>query len=439
MSKIKQYSSYKDSKIEGIRKIPEHWKINKIKNLFQIYNGSTPKSNEKYWDGKICWITPADYKTESVYINQSNRTITKEGYDSCGTHLVKKGSIIISTRAPIGTVAIANKKLCTNQGCKSLEKIKELNTKYYYYFFTISKNELENLGKGTTFMELSTSDLNNFLITTPSFEEQNEIVKYLDHKTSTIEENITKNKKLIELLKEKRTTIINQAVTKGLNPETQMKESGIEWIGKIPEHWIISRLKFNISKKAQYGANKEPEKNDEKQDVRYIRITDINENGFLKDSKVYLSREDANEFILNKNDILFARSGATVGKAYLHQNTSEICCYAGYLIRYITKKTLNSKYLLYFTMSKSYWAWIHYVSTQSTIENVSADKYNELIVPLPDYLEQTEIIEYLDSKTNKIDITIEKIERNIELLEEYKESLIHHVVTGKIDVRCAEV
>lgn len=435
----KPYPQYKESGIQWIGKIPEEWSSHKIKDYLEFDIGGTPPtSHEEYFEGDNVWISIEDLTTnKTIDIKNSKKKISDEAIKKSNVKLIKKGSLLFSFKLTVGETAFAGCDLYTNEAIAAFKQNKNISLNYLKYLLKVGfeNNAFENIYGAKIF----NSELIKFAkIIKPSFIEQEQIAKYLDNKTTKIQKTITKNKQLITLLKEKRTTLINQTVTKGLNPDVQMKESGIEWIGQIPEHWKLSRLKFNISKKAQYGANKEPEKNDEKLDVRYIRITDIDDNGFLKDSKVYLSKEDAKEFLLNENDILFARSG-TVGKAYLHKNNLEKCCFAGYLIRYVPSKTLNSKFLLYFTLSKCYWSWIHYVSTQATIENVSADKYNELILPIPPLIEQENINEYLDNQTKNIDKTIEKVEKNIELLEEYKESLIHHVVTGKIDVRGVEV
>ncbi|MGI6481656.1 MAG: restriction endonuclease subunit S [Methanobacterium sp.] len=155
-----------------------------------------------------------------------------------------------------------------------------------------------------------------------------------------------------------------------------------------------------------------------------------------KDSFAYLSKENARGFILEEGDVLFARSGATVGKVYYYSSNDGNCCFAGYMIRYVTnKELLISQFLLYYSLSKSYKEWIKVVSTQSTIENVSADKYDELYIPTPNISEQKQIVEHLDGEISQIDGIIIKIEQKILLLEEYKKSLIHHVVTGKVDVR----
>ena len=141
MGKLEKYSSYKDSGVAWLGEIPEHWEVNKLKYISNIYNGATPSSGtERFWNGNISWVTPTDFN-KSNYINQTERKITKSGLNSCGTTLVPKNSIIMTTRAPIGNIAIAENELCTNQGCKSIVINKKTDEKYMFYQFS-TKSEL---------------------------------------------------------------------------------------------------------------------------------------------------------------------------------------------------------------------------------------------------------------------------------------------------------
>lgn len=205
----------KDSGIEWIGEIPKDWNIGKIKNFYQVICGSTPKSQIlSYWNGDIIWITPSDYKTDDIFINSSKRKITEEGIKSCGTTLVPKGSIIVSNRAPIGSVAIANTELCTNQGCKSLvNKCNLINNKFMYYYISIMEDVLNVFGRGTTFLELSTFDLSNFNCVFMNKKEQEEIVEYLDKKCAEIDNLIRKKQELITQLETYKKSLIYECVT----------------------------------------------------------------------------------------------------------------------------------------------------------------------------------------------------------------------------------
>jgi type I restriction enzyme S subunit len=207
--------SMKDSGVEWIGEIPEHWNIQKLKRIFQVLNGSTPKSdNPLFWNGNIIWVTPEDLSlTVSSVICKSSRQITAEGYDSCGTNLVPNGSIIVSTRAPIGYVKIAGVELCTNQGCRSLVKKTVTNEKYLFYYLSSFGSVLNSLGQGSTFAELSSENLKMFQTPIPPIVEQITITRFLASETSKIDGLISKHLKLIDLLKEYKTSLITQAVT----------------------------------------------------------------------------------------------------------------------------------------------------------------------------------------------------------------------------------
>lgn len=425
----------KDSGIEWIGEIPEEWKITKVKKLFNVINGATPKSdNPAFWNGNIVWITPADMDNETMKIYCSNRTITQKGLDSCGTTLVPQNSIIISNRAPIGQVCIAGVELCTNQGCKSLIGVSEIDYRYYYYFILIQTEILNMLGRGTTFLELSSFDLANYFVPLPIFQEQIQIANYLYRKCTKIDKTIEKQKQVIEKLKEYKQSIITEAVTKGLNPDMSMKDSGIEWIGEIPGQWKLCRLKSLLTMPMQYGANESGEQFDENE-PRYIRITDIDMDSKLKDDgKLSLPLDRAKPYLLDDGDILFARSGATVGKSFIYSKEFGLSAFAGYLIRAKLNEKSLPKFVFYYTLSNSYIEWKNRIFIQATIQNIGANKYSNMEIAMPLIEEQKEIINYLDNKCSKIDNVITKKESLIKKLTEYKKSLIFECVTGKKEI-----
>lgn len=204
----------KDSGIEWIGKIPCEWKVCKIKNIFKIYSGATPKSEQsEYWNGNIIWITPADYKTTDKYISSGKRFLTQEGYDSCGTTLVPENSIIFSKRAPIGSVAISQVPLCTNQGCLACVCERNANAEFYYYVMSAFTTIFELYGSGTTFKEISFDSFSAFNIPFPSMLEQQRIVDFLNNKCAEIDNLISEKEKLIINLEEYKKSLIYEYVT----------------------------------------------------------------------------------------------------------------------------------------------------------------------------------------------------------------------------------
>jgi type I restriction enzyme S subunit len=228
-----RYPAYKDSGVEWLGFTPSHWSTAPIKRQFQVVGGSTPKSDApEFWDGSVPWVTPADLSRLTGFeISSSLRTITEAGLQSCGTTMVPPGSVVLSTRAPIGSLGISAIELCTNQGCKALVPRAEQPTRFLAYLLSVNAAELNIRGRGTTFLELSADELGAFRVPVPPPTEQTAIATFLDHETAKIDALVAEQERLIELLKEKRQAVISHAVTKGLDPSAPMKDSGVEWLG----------------------------------------------------------------------------------------------------------------------------------------------------------------------------------------------------------------
>ncbi|RJR21963.1 MAG: restriction endonuclease subunit S [Desulfobacteraceae bacterium] len=204
----------KPSGVEWLGDIPEGWYTVKIKQVFDIVNGATPKSGvESYWDGSITWITPADLSKTDMYVRDSERKITEEGFNSCSTKMVPQNNIVLATRAPIGNIRINSVDLCTNQGCKGLILKTTDSISYLFYSLMSNEKQLQRLGDGTTFAELSNSKLSVFKLPLPPLTEQQEIVTYIETKTQTIDKAIERINKEIDLITEYRTSLISNVVT----------------------------------------------------------------------------------------------------------------------------------------------------------------------------------------------------------------------------------
>jgi type I restriction enzyme S subunit len=430
---MKKYDNYKDSGIEWIGQIPEHWEIDKLARVLQIDTGFTPSTgnNEFYDNGEHDWITIRDLKGK--YVSESKTKLTDLAVE--GKTIIPKGSLLYSFKLSVGQMAFTTKDLFTNEAIFSISPSDNLNLNYFYYLLDriLIHNSNENIyGAKILNQEL----IKSAKLLVPNSEEQNAIANYLDQKTTQIDQLINQKKRFIELLQEERTAVINQAVTKGLDPTVKMKDSGIEWLGEIPEHWAVKRLKYLVSEPLKYGAN-EPAEEEIIEDPRYIRITDFGNDGKLKKNTFKsLPMNKAANYLLSNGDILFARSGSTVGKTFLFKNYDGFACFAGYLI----KATSNPDIIVYdflynFTNSSGYNNWKESIFQQSTIQNIGADKYNQLKIAIPPIKEQKIIIEFIAKKIGEIETIISKSQQEIVLLKEYKIALISEVVTGKVDVR----
>jgi len=426
------YPTYKPAGIEWLGDIPEHWEVKRLKNVTQIVNGSTPKSNiEVFWDGDITWVTPGDISKLTGYISSSEKTITEEGYNSCGTELVPPLSTILTCRAPIGNTVIAETELCTNQGCKSLFS-NSVEYRYLYYFILSANEELNSLGQGTTFLELSRTSLGDTKLSFPkSQDEQTAIANYLDEKTTKLDQLISNKKDQIDKLKEVRQIEINTAVTKGLDPNVKLKPSGIELLGDIPEHWELWKLS---SKFKDISSGTTPQAgNDrfyENGEYPWINTGDLNDS-FLHSCKKKVTQTALDEHSVLKlhppGVLIMAMYGATIGKLGIisfEACCNQACCVIG------TSKSVETKYLFYWLMGNR--TEIVNRAYGGGQPNISQDVIKRLRITCPPSKEQTAIANYLDEKTSKIDQLVSNLENQIEQLEEVIKIEIYNAVTGKI-------
>ena len=286
---------------------------------------------------------------------------------------------------------------------------------------------------GVTRFGLGQYPMKNAFVTLPPPDTQRRVARFLDEKTARIDALIEKKGELLDRLAEKRQALITRAVTKGLNPDAPMKPSGIDWLGDIPSHWEVLRLKFITSEPLSYGANAAAEF-DVPAWPRFVRITDVDELGRLRDETFRsLPPEVAQAFLLQPNDILLARSGATVGKSFIYRVSWGVACYAGYLIRARITEKHDARYFYWFLGSTSYWEWVRSTFIQSTIQNINAGRYANLQIPHPsDKYEQKEIVDFIQVSCAEIDGQGELIARSLEHLDEYRSALITAAVTGQL-------
>lgn len=435
----------KDSGVEWIGEIPVDWKLSKIKHHFSISSGTTPKSDEpEYWDGDIVWITPADFKTDDVYVSDGHRNLSQEGYRVSSLQLVPAGSIIFSKRAPIGQVVINAIDLCTNQGCLTAVLNDDSDVRFYRYVMSIATEEFELAGSGTTFKEISATSFGNILLPLTSKQAQTKCADYLDAKCSKIDEIIEKQQAIIEKLKEYKLSIITEAVTKGLNPDVEMKESGAEFIGKIPQNWSIAKLGNLFDFIGGYAFNSEMYVSESQNQV--VRIGNVKNGYMLLDSNpVFVNdetAEQANKFLIKPNYILFTMTG-TKGKRdyfFTHVVTDEDCkgkrLYVNQRVGcFVAKKGVHPAYYGYLLKDNKILDGIFLYETGTANQgNLGIDSISRTKVHVPPYEEQIEISEYLCKRCRIVDKSIEARKNVVNKLQEYKKSLIYEVVTGKKEV-----
>ena len=416
---------------------PENWNCTRLKNVALVNENSLSISTHS--DYILNYLEISNVNNRGIISKNEIRELFFLDAPSRARRIVRNGDTVISSVRPnlqaIAHIKHISENLIASTGFYVVTPIQErLDEKYTYYLIISdgSMQHLEAVAKGVGYPAVDDKDFVTLKFAIPSLLEQRRIVSYLDKTCAAIDKAIEAKQKQLEILDALRKSIIHKAVTRGLDDSVELKDSGVEWLEKIPKHWRIEKLKRLLSQPLMYGTNEAAELDDPEY-PRYIRITDFGDNGTLKpESFKSLPPDKAEGYYLEEGDLLFARSGATVGKSFLFSNYKGLACFAGYLIRARTNKIkLFPKYLYYFTKSPAYFTWKNVIFTQATIQNISATKYAYLPVSVPSVNEQQLIIQYLDMKMKSLENMQSNLSDQISTLEQYRKSLIHECVTGK--------
>lgn len=399
MTHVVGYTEMKDSGTKWLGWIPDHWKLSKIGSLYSLRNEKVSDKDYPPLSVTMKGILP-QLATAAKTDDGDNRKLVRAGDFVINSRSDRRGSCGISPYD--GSVSLIN-TILTPRG--------RMHPDYYNWLFHTSlfADEFYKWGHGIVDDLWTTrwQEMKRILVTVPPYEEQTAIAAYLDTQCAKIDEIIAEAKASIEDYKQWKASIIYEAVTKGLDPNVEMKDSGIEWIGAIPKGWNTIRLKWLLSSPLQYGASETGVPYNSAL-PRYIRITDISMEGKLKNTEMLsLSEESATGYILSDEDILFARSGATVGKAFFYKKEYGRAAFAGYMIRAKINRNITLPQYVYFsTMSAGYERWKETTMTQATIQNISAARYNEYVIPVPSLKEQIEIVQFVE----RIDAIIKKVD-----------------------------
>lgn len=437
---MSSYETYKPSGIDWIGKVPTHWQLKRIKDIsLKILGGGTPDTgNEDYWDWDketgIPWVAIADI-TKSAVITDTEKFITQQGLQNSSAQLIDEGKILYSIYASLGKVAISGRKLATNQAILSIyENPNRVNLNFLKYYLINLEDIVAGAGSSTTQNNISLEKLRTFKIAFPEILEQVSIANYLDDQTQKIDRLIANKKAQAEKLKELRQIEINNAVTKGLNPNAEMNDSGIEWLGKIPKHWEKRKIATNFQ---IIGSGTTPDAGNEEYYDETGKYYFVN-TGDLKDCEIFDCEKKITEEAFTKftslklfpvNTLLIAMYGATIGKVGIlktEATTNQACCALANSYRF------NIDYMFYFFIGIR--EDIIRLSYGGGQPNISQDTIKQLRIPCPPKDEQLQIVEHLKKRTTALDQLIKNIEAQIEKLQELRKIKIYEAVTGKIKV-----
>jgi len=425
------YEEYKDSGVEWLGEVPEHWELLPIKRFFGLVAEPAPENN----DFELLSIyTDIGVRPRRTLEAKGNKATTTDGY-----WLVKQGDLIVNKLlAWMGAIGMSAYEGVTSPAYDILRQTRPLNPKFYHYLFRcgICFSEFRRYSRGIMDMRLRLyfDQLGLLPMPFPPPEEQTAIASFLDTETSKIDGLVSEQRRLIELLKEKRQAVISHAVTKGLNPDVKMKASGIQWLGEVPEYWESRKIAHSFP---TIGSGTTPKSNVlrfyEGGTIPWVNTGDLNDGllfGCKRQITVAAMEEHSSLRLYPAGSLLFAMYGATIGKVSILQfeaTVNQACCVLS------GESPIETEFLYYWFLGVRH--GILSLATGGGQPNVSQDVLRTLRVACPEKDEQREIVEFLRERIDRFNSLIADAERAIELLQERRTALISAAVTGKIDVR----
>lgn len=431
---MKQYDSYKDSGVQWIGRIPSHWECASISHLTTSRSGGTPDRQKKeYWDnGTINWMSSGEVNKGMVY--DTEEFITKLGSLNSSAKPLPKNSVMIALNGQgktKGMAAVLKIKAACNQSLCAFSCDNRLHYMYLYYNFKSMYKYLRSQAGDDTRDGLAASFVKKQKIPLPPFTEQESIVNYIDKKCAEIDKAIATQQRRIELLQELRQNIITHAVTRGINPDAPLKDSGVEWIGMVPEHWEVMKTSLifnNIGSGTTPSTTKPLYYTEEGDGYYWLQTGDLNDGVITDTSKkvTKLAVQECNLKFYPANSVVIAMYGATIGKVGLLSittSTNQACCVLP------KSKFMIEQLALYIYQTAKQPMLIEAMGGGQP--NISQDVIKKLKVPVPPVSEQQAIVAHIEAETAKLDKLMSKANRQISLLQELKQSLITEVVTGK--------
>ncbi len=418
---MKQYSKYKFSGIQWLGNIPDHWQVKRVKDVFAyIGSGSTPKSSatELYDDDGYYWVQSGDLN--DGYVSDTRIKINDAALQHTpALRLYPKDSLIIAMYgATIGKLGILTMDAYTNQACCVLSLPINFNARFLFYEFIYYKPIMLSYATGGGQPNISQEDVKNHIFPLPPLAEQTSIAAYLDSKTANIDRRISLLRDKIEHYKQLRRALISNVVTRGVDNNVELKNSGIQWLGDIPKHWMVKRVKDVVTLITVSSIS----------DVK-IGLENI-ESGtgkFIKTDTEF----DGNGVAFMENDIIYGKLRPYLQKVWIAEFEGNA---VGDFFVFRAKNDVDFNFIKWWMLSEKFTKKSDGSTFGAKMPRVSSDFILNLNFPLPPLAEQTAIAAYLDEKTAQIDAIVDKCEIEIEKLSELRRSLIAQAVTGQIKV-----
>lgn len=419
----------KDSGIEWIGEIPKDWKCCKVKySTSFVGSGTTPtSSNQDFYDGDINWIQSGDlYKT--VVVDTVEKKLTEKALKSFSAlHIYQAPFIIMAMYgASVGNTAFSKIDACCNQACCCIKNNEFFNLKFMFYWLDFAQIDFLGRAIGGTQPNISQDKIKNQYIVKPSLEEQQQIADYLDTQCSEIYATAEDIPKEISLLEDYKKSVITEAVTKGLDPDAEMKDSGVAWIGEIPKEWKIIRFKYVAIVKSNLVAP-----------FRYMDYPQIAPDIIEKDTGKIISHRSVKEASVDSWNHLFYKGQILYSKIRPVLNKVTIAPYDGLCSAdmYPISAKENVRFLQYIMLSAFFIKQVDLVTRDRIkMPKINQDELGNILLVVPSKEEQQQIADFLDTKCSEIDAIIADKKRQRGILADYKKSLIYEYVTGKKEV-----
>jgi type I restriction enzyme S subunit len=436
MGKYQAYPKYQESGEEWLGKVPNHWKVIQIKHLSSVKRGASPRpiDDPKYFDedGEYVWTRIADVTASDVYLTKAPQRLSDLG--SSLSVKLEPESLFLSIAGTVGKPCITGMKACIHDGFVYFPELK-IPSKFLFYVFA-GEQAYKGLGKFGTQLNLNTDTVGGIKIGCTENEELENIVNFLDHETAKIDTLIEKQQQLIALLKEKRQAVISHAVTKGLNANAPMRDSGVEWLGDVPEHWVRIKLK-HITKEIIDAEHKTAEYFD---DGEYLvcRTTNVRDGQLRLEGGKYTNLDTYTEWtrrgMPEVGDILFTRE-APAGEACVYSGETPLCLGQRMVMFKLKTERVEPNFVLHSIYSGLSDDFIKQLSQGSTVAHFNMADIQNIPLFEPPMEEQKQINGYLVRALSKYDGVIQSASDAINLMQERRTALISAAVTGKIDVR----
>lgn len=442
MSRYKPYSSYKESGVEWLGEVPEHWNVKRLKNVIRAPITDGPHETPIFINEGIPFLS-VDGIQDGELTFEKCRYISYEAHQSYSKKAyIQLDDILLGKAASIGKVARVKVDFefsIWSPLALIKPKLSEIKPSYLEYLLksTLTQYQIQQLSTSNTQQNISMGDIPKFVFSLPAIEEQTAIANFLDRETSKIDILISKQERMIVLLNEKRSALISHAVTKGIDSNVKMRDSGVVWLGEVPEHWEVKRLQYvlNNIKAGPFGSSLTKDMYTS-EGYRVYGQEQVIPNDFSI-GDYYISQEqylNLQQYKVQTGDILISCVG-TFGKIAVVPDNIEPGIINPRLIRMRANELVIPNYLMTVMRSIIVFEQFSLLSRGGTMDIINIGTLSSIVLAIPPKADQLKILDYLDSKTTKIDTLIAKARQAIELMKERRTALISAAVTGKIDVR----